>query len=326
MHFGCSIEMVNMLSSGPNFFDKFSKTYWVNLFKHIATTGYKGIELAYNPYSSDPMFFEIGRCGVPISKYAIAAKYESTEAFLRMLNNFGIEKVTSVHIKTGDTLLELLASEQEPQKVFEEFKKLAEEAIGFLSEIGGRGLVISPSPEIGWLEKHFQITSADAEKDFVEKTVDMLNEIIGMAAEKGIEVALRNEYWSLFRGEAIGRLLSRLDAWCLYSPDLAHLAIADCDPVGMIQQYRSRLGYVVFSDTSFKDEHENYRKINAEIPVIGPQRVFLDLGCGNVDLQSACKELANYTGWVICDNKKTLDPQKALMNTRWYIDHVLPKA
>jgi len=328
MRFGCSIEMVNMLSSSPNFFNKFSKSYWLTLFKHMAATGFKGIELAYNPYSSDPMAFEIGRCGVPISKFAINAKYESVPEFIKMLKNYGIDEVTSVHIKAGDTLLELTSTEQDPSRLFEEFRKLAKEAVEFVSEIGGKGLVVSPTPEIGWLEMYFNITDAKAKEQYIMQTIDMMNDIIKTAAEKNVEVAVRNEFWSLFRGKEISRLLESLDASCLYSPDLAHLKIAQCETAEMISKYSGRLGYIVFSDTEFVDSFENYRKINAEIPVEGPRRVFCDLGCGSVDLKGIYDLLLGiqYGGWVICDNKKTIDVQKALMDTRWLIDHAIVRA
>lgn len=328
MVFGCSIEMVNMLSSSPNFFNKFSKSYWLTLFKHMAATGFKGIELAYNPYSSDPMAFEIGRCGVPISKFAINAKYESVPGFMKMLRGFGIDEVTSVHIKAGDALLELTSTEQDPARLFEEFRKLAREAIDFVSEIGGKGLVVSPTPEIGWLELYFNITDAKAKAQYIMHSIDMMRDIVKMAAEKGVEVAVRNEYWSLFRGKEIDRLLEALDASCLYSPDLAQLKISQCEPAEMIRKYENRLGYVVFSDTEFEDRFENYRKINAEIPVEGPRRVFCDLGCGSVDLKGVYDLLLSiqYSGWVICDNRKTLDVPKALLDTRWLIDHVILNA
>ena len=323
MQFGCSIEMVNMLSSSQNFFNKFSKSYWLTLFKHMAATGFKGIELAYNPYSSDPMAFEIGRCGVPISRFAINAKYGSVSEFMKMLRDFGIDEVSSVHIKAGDTLLELTSTEKDAGNLFEEFIKLAKEAIDFACEIGAKGLVISPTPEIGWLEKHFNISNAEAEEQYIVKTIEMMNDIIKIASEKNIEIAVRNEYWSLFRGNGIERLMSSIDSSCLYSPDLAHLEIAHCSAEEMISKYSKKLGYIVFSDSEFVDSYDNYKKINAEIPVKGPQRVFCDLGCGKVDLKGIYKKLQDlqYDNWIICDNKKTLDVQKALLDTRWYIDH-----
>lgn len=55
MKFGCSLEMINMRTSRPNFIIKQSKFYWVEMFKLVAAAGFKGIELPYNPYNSDPI-------------------------------------------------------------------------------------------------------------------------------------------------------------------------------------------------------------------------------------------------------------------------------
>lgn len=321
MKFGCSLEMVNMLTSGPNFIYKQSKSFWTNYFKYIAAVGFKGIELPFNPFSSDPMAFEMGRCGIPLSAFAVKAKYGSPEEFLALLNSVGIDEVTSIHFNANDIVLEILASGRSMDDYFMLYEEAGLAAIDHLASLRGKGLVISPSAELGWLEK---LVGGDLDGEFTDRTVQVLNKLAVAAAAKGLEIVLKTEYWSLFRGPKMAALLSRVPGARL-CPDLAHLAIAG-DPVGIVvEAHKNDIAFMRLSDTDFADSVGNFRKINAEIPVEGPQKVFSDLGEGTVDLIGACRTLKNngYDGWVICENKKTLDVYKGLLKLGWFVQFEL---
>jgi sugar phosphate isomerase/epimerase len=327
--FGCSLEMINMRTSGPNFIIKLSKPYWVEMFKLMAAAGFKGIELPYNPYSSDPIAFEIGRCGMPISAFAVNAKYGSVKSFLDLLKSVGIEEVTSVHINANDVMLELLATDDDFSKFFEMLESLAEEAIEFLGEIGGKGLVISPTPEIGVLTEYVGKGTDGWQPGFVSKTVAVLNRIGELATEGGVKAVMKNEFWGLARGAGLDDFMKEVDAKNVsYSPDLAHLAIAGSNPIQTVRKYGDRLSFVRFSDTDFEDIQSNFKKPGAETPVNGSQRVFCDLGEGAVDLPGVYRAMreSGYDGWVICESKMTLNVYRALLKMRWYLDNVILKA
>ena len=329
MKFGCSLEMINMRISEPGFKNKLSKNYWVEVFKFVAAAGFKGIELPYNPFTTDGIAFNMGRSGMPISKYAVNTKYGSVNSFNELLNSIGIDQVTSVHINANDALIELLSNEHNPDDVFEKLEYAAEEAIEFLAEIGGKGLVISPTPEIGLLNYTMEKGNVDWESEFLLKTASLLNKIGETASKSGIQASIKNEFWSLVRGNQLESFMSELDSQYIhYSPDLAHLAIANVDAVETVNKYKERLSFVRFSDTNFEDIENNYEKTNAEIPIVGPQRVFCDLGDGKVDLLGVYKVLkdSGYDGWVICESKKTLNVYKALLKMSWYVDNVLIKS
>ncbi len=319
MKFGCSLEMINMRTSGPNFIIKQSKSYWVEMFKLVAAAGFKGIELPYNPFSSDPMAFEIGRCGVPISAFAVNAKYGSPKEFIKFLNEVGIEEVTGVHINANDVMLEILASGQDMSSYFGLFEKMGMEALDFLVSLGSRGLIVSPTPEIGWLKK---MVKDDLNDEFTAKTVELMKNFVAEGKKKGIRVAIKNEYWSLMRGKAIADLLKQVDG-AMFSPDLAHMQITGDPLTIVVNAHKHQIAYLRFSDTDFTDEVGNYKKINAEIPVEGRQKIFCDLGEGKVDLLGVAKVLKDngYDGWVICESKKTLNIYRALLKMRWFIDH-----
>ena len=323
MKFGCSLEMVNMLTSGPNFIYKQSKHFWTNYFKYIAAVGFKGIELPFNPFNSDPMAFETGRCGIPLSAFAVKSKYGSPEEFLGLIRELGLEEVTSIHFNANDIVLEILASGRTMEDYFTLYEEAGLAAIDHLVSLGGRGLVLSPSAELGWLEK---LVGGDLAGAFTDKTVDVLSRLLKAAGEKGVQLALKTSYWSLFRGPQMAELLKRLPG-ARFSPDLAHLAIAGDPVLTVVEAHRDDIDFLRLSDTAFVDQVGNYRKINAEIPVEGPQKVFSDLGEGNVDLFGVCSilEANGYSGWIICENKKTLDVYRGLLKLGWYVQHNLQR-
>jgi sugar phosphate isomerase/epimerase len=321
VNFGCSLETVNMLSSGPNFIYKQSKSFWTNYFKYVAAVGFRGIELPFNPFNSDPMAFEMGRCGIPLSAFAVQAKYGSPGEFMAFLRGVGIDKVTSVHLNANDVVLEILAAGRSMDDYFQLYEQAGLEAIDHLVSLGGKGLVISPSAELGWLEK---LVGGDLDGAFTDRTIGVLAKLVHAAAHNGIQVALKTEYWSLFRGPKMAGLLQRLPGAYL-CPDLAHLAIAG-DPVNIVlNAHKDQIAFMRLSDTAFTDNFANFRKINAELPVEGPQKVFCDLGEGKVDLLGACRILRDngYNGWIICENKKTLDVYKGLLKLGWFTEFEL---
>lgn len=321
--FGCSLETVNMLTSGPNFIYKQSKSFWTNYFKFVAAVGFKGVELPFNPFNSDPMAFEMGRCGIPLSAFAVKAKYGSPAEFLEFLHSVGIDEVTSVHFSANDIVLEILAAGRTMDDYFTLYEEAGMAAIDHLVSLGGKGLVISPSAELGWLEK---LAGNDLDGAFTDRTAEVLSKLVRAAAVKGIEVALKTEYWSLFRGPKMAALLNRVPGARL-CPDLAHLAIAG-DPVNIVvNAHKDQISFMRLSDTDFTDNFKNYEKINAELPVEGPQKVFCDLGEGRIDLLGACRILNDngYDGWVICENKKTLDVYKGLLKLGWFTEFELAR-
>ncbi len=322
MKFGCSLEMVNMMVSGPNFIYKQSKSFWVEYFKCVSAVGFKGVELPFNPLNSDPMAFETGRCGIPLSAFAIKAKYGSPEEFLGFLNQIRIEEVASIHMNANDVMLELVAAQRPMDDYFPILEQVGMEAVEHAASLKASGIVISPSPEIGWLNANL---GENYEEVFTAKTIEVLKKITAAAKEKGITVALRSEYWSLFRGPKLGELVNEVG--CAMCPDLAHLQIAGDPVIKVIEAHKGQIAFMHLTDTKFEDKFENYKKINAEIPVQGAQKVFSDLGEGIVDIPSSLKILkdSGYDGWVICEQRKTLEIYRGLLKMRWYVDDIMSK-
>jgi len=319
MKFGCSLEMVNMLTSGPNFIYKQSKKFWTDYFKFTAAAGFQGIELPFNPFHGDPMAFETGRCGIPCNAQAVLSKYGSPDEFLEFLKEVGIEQVTSIHANANDAMLELAAAGKKADQYYDLLKDMGKQAIAHAKSLKAGGIVFSPTPELGWIHKIF---GESKEEEFSDITIEILNDICASARKEGILLSLKTAYHSLYRGAEMEKLLNAVKGAKL-CPDLAHMEIAG-DPIKkVIASHKNQIAYLRLSDTAFEDKHENYKRINAELPVYGAQKVFCDLGEGKVDLLGALRVLENaaYEGWVICEQKKTLDVYRGLLKMRWFVDH-----
>lgn len=319
MKFGFSLESVNLLTSCPNYFYRNTKIFWQDLLKFIAAAGFKGIELPFNIFSSDAMAFEIGRCGNPNNQNVIKAKYGSYEGFLNYLHQVGIEEVTSVHISANDAMQELIAIDKPAEQYFELFEELCFSAVDHAKALNAGGLVISTTPEFGWVTKYFGEAGL---QDFEEKTAGILNITVEKAKAAQIAVALKTDFWGVFRGPKMAALLNKVPG-AMMCPDLAHLYIEEAPIIAVLDAHKAQLAYARLSDSAFKDEFENNKHINAEFPLKGAQKVFADLGEGKVNILGAVRTMKQngYSGWLICEQKKTVDIYKALLKARWYLDH-----
>ena len=142
-----------------------------------------------------------------------------------------------------------------------------------------------------------------------------------------MSVVIKTDFWSYYRGADLEELLEEVKGVKL-SPDLADLQIAGEPVLEVLRRHKGELAFPKLTDTRFVDNFENYGKINAATPIMGPQRVYCDLGDGIVDIPEAIEvlEQGGYDGWVICEQRRTLDVYKGLLKMRWYIGHELGTA
>jgi len=323
MKFSFSLESVNMLTSGPNFIYKQSKGFWVNYFKYIAAAGFKAVELPFNPFSSDPMAFETGRCGIPCNATAINSKYGSPSEFRAFLKDVGIDDISSIHVNANNAMLEVVAAKLPAQNYYTLFEDMVQQAIEHCKSLDCRALIISPSPELGWIKA---LLPEDVDSRFEETTVEILRRQCGRADKEGIQIAVTSEFWSLFRGEGILRLADKVPGLKL-CPDPAHIRIAGLNEVDVLGSFGGNILCPRLTDTDFTDEYRNFERINAEIPVEGRQKVFSDLGDGNVDLLEFARTIkaSGYNGYIVCEQRKTLDVYRGLLKLRWFLDHEIIK-
>jgi sugar phosphate isomerase/epimerase len=244
--------------------------------------------------------------------------------FSVFINSVGIKEFAAYHVDLAELADYMQAEALIPmEKLYDEMEKLADDTIGAMEAVGSKGLILSVTPDIGRLGRLYKQSEDALDAMFLPKAAQTINKISKKAAAKGIKTYVRNEFWSLVRGNKIDKFMKSLDDSVGYSPDLAHLAIAAADPVEMLKKYAGRLGYVNFSDTIFKDGIGQYAQLAPEFVQEGNnQRIFCDMGYGYVDMVKAYEVLKQigYDGWISFESKNTLDVPKGIRRLRTYID------
>ena len=319
MKFGISLDMINLLYQEPNRNRYESRYFWEELYTLIAAAGFRGIEIPF-----EPLWDFGGRSGVPYTSYTIGTKYSSAENYLRLLNDSGIEAVIGVHFDPK------LFMRGDLDGYFGAFGHFAGQAIAHSADLGCANVNLTPTVSVGLLRHHFG-EAVDEEAwaaDFLGRTGELFERLGGVAQENGVIVSLKNEYWSVLRGERIVPFLDSLAAPFRLDIDTAHLRIAGLDPATFIREHSGIVGTVHLTDTAFVDDEDAWKSANPEFPRKRATQVFRDIGQGEVDLKAVHGALqsAGYAGWLVCSCRQTRDPMRALLRTRHHLDsHVLPE-
>lgn len=312
---GISLDLINRHYQEPNRNRYESKYFWEELYPLIATAGFNGIEIPY-----EPIWMFGGRSGVPMTRYCVTAKYKDVHSYVEHLKNSGIEKVAGIHFDPS-----LFMRNENLDFYFGASKHFAGEAIRYAGEIGADYLTLTPTPSYG-LVQHYHGNGDNWAGQFIARTADLVNELAAIARESGVTLSLRNEYWSLLRGDRLIEFIAKIDDAVRIDIDSAHAAITGQDPAARAMEHAARLGSVHLTDTAFVDDAEVWKMVNPEFPQTRATQVFRDLGQGNVDLKAFYQALAsvNYSGWAIVSCHQTRDPMRALLRCRHHIDnHIL---
>ena len=315
--FGLSLDMINLLYQEPNRNRYESRYYWEELYTLVAAAGFRGIELPYQP-----LWDFGGRSGVPFTAYTIETKYQSTENFLALLRQKGIDAVIGVHFDPK------LFMRGDLNGYFGALGHFAAQALAHTGNLGARNLTLTPTPSIGLLRHHFGAETEDAAwtAEFLARSGEVFAKLGAMAQEKAVTISLKNEFWSLLRGERILSFMQTLPEPFRMDVDTAHLQIAGLDPAAFIREHAGSIGSVHLTDTAFVDSEEAWKSANPEFPRARATQVFRDIGRGRVDLPAVYHALQStgYRGWLICSCRQTRDPMRALLRTRHHIDqHIL---
>jgi len=310
---GFSLDMINMHHQEPNRNRQESKYFWEELYPLISAAGFNGIEIPF-----DPFWIFRGGSGVPFTKYCVDIKYNNVDTYLEFLKDKGIDKVAGIHFSP-----QMFMRNEDLNFYFGASGHFGGEAIKFASELGCNYINITPTAPYGLISHyHGKIKDINWEKDFIERTIAMLNKFAETAAEHNLKLVLKNEYWGLFRGNKISEYISELDDSIQLNIDTAHLSISGVSSVEFLKTHSSKIGSITLTDTTFVDEDDIWTTPNPEYPETKATQVFRDLGFGNLELNSFSKALenTNYEGWVICSCRQTRDPMRALLRSRSFIN------
>jgi inosose dehydratase len=317
MKFGLTTEILTIRTCGPGWLMKMAIGYWERFYKYIGSLGFDAIEVPSSPFIHDPVAWEVTRTGMPVSDFVIKAMYGSFEEFFLLLKKSWINEVPSVHLRGIDAYEEIKESFLSiPENYLPKFEELVDISIDYLSLMNGKYVIISPTPELGIVKKWILPEDTDtALKDFEDRVISIINKAADKAAAKGVTLSVTNEFWSVFRKDKLHELLDRLDHRVKYTPDTAHLYIQDEDITAILKNYKERLACVKISDTKFKDVEENYLSLHPENPSVGKQKVFYDMGDGDIDIVGVYKTLQDigYDDYLIFNTEKTTSIPDALL-------------
>jgi sugar phosphate isomerase/epimerase len=308
-----SLDLINRHYQEPNRNRYESRYFWEELYTLIAASGFSAIEIPY-----EPVWQFGGRSGVPFNRYCITTKYGDAAAYRARLAESGIGRVSGVTFDPN-----LFMRNDNLDFYFGASGHFAREALAHAADLGAGYFAISPSPYHGRMAQYHP-DMADKMEGFTARTVQLLDELAAIAAERGVELVLRSEYWSLFGGKRILPLLDALPATVKLDVDTANLFVAGIPAEAFIQAHIDRIGCVHLTDTDFVDTQEVWKTPNPEFPRDKATQVFRDPGTGSVDLAgiTALLDRLGYGGAITCSARQTRDPFRALLRTRALLSQI----
>jgi len=179
----------------------------------------------------------------------------------------------------------------------------ARQAMEFLADFGANHLVVFPPNRRG--------DGPVPEADFAA-VCERCNQIGELAGELGFTAGLHNHLGQMVQTEEeIDRFMARTDPKLFgLSPDTAHLHLAGCDVVGVLDRYRDRIHFLDYKDAKWTDPAPFPAGVlppGRPPPKPSPNARFFasiyDLGDGQVDFPGCHRVLkrANFRGWICVD-------------------------
>lgn len=264
---------------------------WDNICKYLSVAGYKGIELVW--YQIDFIKMQFG----------------SLKAFSEFIQKRGIEKVTggfSINMgsENAENLPGLLAYQQ---KIIDD-----------LAELDAETLIIMPAGQY--------YGTGPLSDEQLQNVATALNEVGKLAAAKGIEVSIHNEFWCAVNLNEHERLLELTDPrYVKYCLDTAQVSIMGVDIVDFYDRWHDRVKYMHLKDTNKPSLPDSERfKAGAEYDDEGT-RWFYELGAGNVNMTGLYEVMKKHSfkGWATVEADGAPDNLAAMLLSKWYIDNIL---
>lgn len=312
-----SLDMVDVHHQVPNRNRYESKYYWDELYPMVVAAGFNAVEIPF-----DPFWVFRGGSGVPFTKYCVEIKFETVKNYVKHLKSQGIKKVAGIYINPT-----IFMRNDNLDFYFGATQYFAGEAIRYAKELSCDFVNFSPTPPYG-LVHHYHGKNGDWDKwsaEFLKRTVQLINDLAKIANEKGITLALKNEYWSFLKGDNILPILKDIDSAVRLDIDAAHASIAGQNPSEILKNRANLIGSVHLTDTAFVDDAEVWKTPLPEYPYHRATQVFRDLGFGHVNLTEFYQSLQSirYEGWAVVSCRQTREPMRALLRSRSCLNQII---
>ena len=313
MKLSFSTEVVDLDNQAPNRNKRESKYFWDELNHLIAAGGFTSIEIPY-----EPKWDFGGRSGIPRTKRSMTTKFETVANYVAYLKENGItDGISCIHMNPS-----LFASSGILPMFLGATAHYAEEAIEVAAEAGCGIVSLTVTPPYFASQK---LIGEGTEEEFLDQIAGMITQLAKKAEEKGVTLCLKNEYWSLVRGEKIMDFLKKVPASVKLDVDTANLKIAGFCPAKLIRNCTDRIGVVHITDTSFADEEEAWKSALPEFPPKAATKVFRDPGDGSIEFDhifEAIKE-SGLDVPVVINPRNSYDISRSILRSRWFADHVI---
>ncbi len=308
-----STEAVDLDNQAPNRNKRESRYFWDELNHLIAAGGFTQIEIPY-----EPKWDFGGRSGIPRTKRSMTTKFGTVAGYAAYLRENGITGgIGCIHMNPS-----LFASSGVLPMYLGAARHYTEEALDTAAEAGCPVVTLTATPPYYASRK---LIGEGTEEAFLGATAEMIAALAEYASGRGVTLCLKNEYWSLLRGNRIVDFLAQLPASVQLDVDTAHLRIAGCRPEDLIRKQPSAVGIVHVTDTAFRDEEEAWKTALPEYPSRNPTKVFRDPGDGDIDFGPVFRALGEtgYDGAVVINPRNSFDICRSILRSRWFADHVI---
>lgn len=312
MKLSFSTEAVDLENQAPNRNKRESKYFWDELNHLISAGGFTSIEISY-----EPKWDFGGRSGIPRTKRSLTTKFGTVANYVEYLKENGItDGISCIHMNPA-----IFASSGILPMFLGATAHYMEEALETASEAGCRVVTLSVTPS--WYASQ-KLTGSGTEEEFLDAIAGMISGLAAKAEEKGITLCLKNEYWTLLRGEKIAEFMEKVPASVKIDADTANLKIAGVCPAEFIRKNAQRIGVIHITDTAFEDTCEAWKSALPEFPPMAATKVFRDPGDGTVDFGAVFKEIkdAGLDVPVIINPRNSYDISRSILRSRYFADHI----
>jgi sugar phosphate isomerase/epimerase len=309
-----SFGIVDRTTSGPDAMMRYNRLYWDSITEMTAAVSFRSIAIPMVPNS-----FNVSRMGAPVCTMAVKTLFGSTKGYLEYLNNKGIDNVEVMSVSAQEMFASSFEDEIPFERFWEEFYLHTIDVCQMLKELGGSVLLVSPTPAIGEL-KRMGFGKNDFGKIF-DDSIECISKITKKTAEMGIKTCIKNDFYTLARGDRIDDYVAKCIPKPLFALDTAQLFIAKANYITMAKKNLNRIGCVCFCDTKYKDDINNYENVAPEYPQHGDQqRVYYNLGNGNIDFKGFYRALneTGYDGVLVLESKNALDVARGILGIRTF--------
>ncbi len=298
------------------------KWFWDEVAEMTGACGYDSVEIPFSAWT-----FNAGRSGAPLCAVAIRTKFGNVKNYEDFLENSKIPGgISSIYINADNVLSTMFEYNTEPQHIFEKIVELGKETVDVLAEAGGKAVIIDPSPKIATMRRVYgKMTEEERVAWYFDGAAKAVNEIADYAEGFGVKTYVRNCFFGYMRGSEVEKFMALVNDKVGFSPDLNQLYIAGADAAALIEKFAGRVDYMKCNDSFYKDELHYFDTNTPEAPAEGNhQRVYCDLGNGDVDVPGAYKAFKKAGGETLClSSKASFNFIKAMIKMQVYANKYL---